>query len=163
MGFWDDNELAVGGDYISLGQPGDTISGTITNMRKREFPGKDGKPPQVVPELFIQTDAGTVIGGVQVAPGDHTFTAGAFEIKKELNTWRPEIGDHLTVVRGQLEQIKGGKFIGHYQVTVQRRQQQAPQNQPQAPVQYQQPVQQPVQYAPPQQAPAQPGQFEPPF
>lgn len=179
MSFWDDADLAVGGDYLALAVQGDTISGTITNMRKREFPGKDGKPPQRVPELFLTIDAGTVIGGVQVAPGDYTYTAGAYEVAKELNVWRPEVGDHLTVVRGALEQIKGGRFVGHYQVTVQRGnvQQAAPQQFStvqggfQPPTQYAPAPQPPQQYAPQQPvftqpavpvAPAQPGPFQQP-
>lgn len=156
MTFWDDPDLAAGGDYLALGQQGDTISGTITGMRRRVF--DDGK---VAAELFLQTDGGTVIGGQPVAPGDYSFTCGAYAIKKELNLQRPATGDHVKFVRGALEQLKGGRSVGHYEVVVTHGPGggQAAQAPPQA--QYSQPVQpqQPVYAQPPQpqyQPPAQP-------
>lgn len=185
MEFWEDADLQAGGDYLSLAAQGDTISGTITGMRKRVW--DDGK---VAPELFLNTDAGTVIGGQQVAPENYSFTAGAYELKKELALQRPGVGDHFKATRGATEQLKGGRSIGHYTVEIVRGNAQQPPQQaqpPQQPVyrqappqaaqapQYQQQPQQPVYQQAPQQQYQQPPQqaqhaqqppqqgFEPPF
>lgn len=100
--FWSDPELSTSGDFVTFANVGDTVTGTITAIRKHMF--DDGK---VVPQIELDTPA-----------GPKTLTAGQVRLKAELAEKRPGVGDLLTVTYTQEEKRSGGKTLKHFDVTV---------------------------------------------
>ena len=93
MSIWDDAEIRTGGEFIKFDAIGDTVTGTITAIRKHTF--DDGK---AVPQLFLDVDG-----------EERTLTAGQVRLKAELAIQRPEVGDTLTVTLANVEKRAGGK------------------------------------------------------
>lgn len=104
MSIWDDAEIRTGGEFIKFDAVGDTVTGTITAIRKHQF--DDGK---VVPQIFLDVDG-----------EERTLTAGQVRLKAELAIQRPEVGDTLTVTLSNVEKRNGGKTLKHFDVTVVR-------------------------------------------
>lgn len=104
MSIWDDAEIRTGGEFIKFDAIGDTVTGTITAIRKHTF--DDGK---AVPQLFLDVDG-----------EERTLTAGQVRLKAELAIQRPEVGDSLTVTLANVEKRAGGKTLKHFDVTVVR-------------------------------------------
>lgn len=103
-GFWDNPEMAVGGDYVAFTNVGDTVQGTITALGVKRW--DDGT---LSPQLVIATDQ-----------GDKTLTAGQVRLKAALAEQRPEVGDHIVVTLSQIEKRTGGKTLKHFDVVVDR-------------------------------------------
>ncbi len=103
-GFWDNPEMAVGGDYVAFTNVGDTVQGTITALGVKRW--DDGT---LSPQLVIATDQ-----------GDKTLTAGQVRLKAALAEQRPEVGDHIVVTLSQIEKRTGGKTLKHFDVEVGR-------------------------------------------
>lgn len=99
---WDDPEVITTGDYIKFETVGDTISGTITAVRKHTF--DDGK---VVPQIVLDTD-----------DGEKIVTAGQIRLKAELAAKRPGVGDQITITLSDVEKRAGGKTLKHFDVIV---------------------------------------------
>ena len=95
MSIWDDAEIRTGGEFIKFDAIGDTVTGTITAIRKHTF--DDGK---AVPQLFLDVDG-----------EERTLTAGQVRLKAELAIQRPEVGDTLTVTLANVEKRAGGKTL----------------------------------------------------
>lgn len=104
MSIWDDAEIRTGGEFIKFDAVGDTVTGTITAIRKHQF--DDGK---VVPQIFLDVDG-----------EERTLTAGQVRLKAELALQRPEVGDTLTVTLSNVEKRNGGKTLKHFDVLVTR-------------------------------------------
>ena len=104
MSIWDDAEIRTGGEFIKFDAIGDTVTGTITAIRKHTF--DDGK---AVPQLFLDVDG-----------EERTLTAGQVRLKAELAIQRPEVGDTLTVTLANVEKRAGGKTLKHFDVSVVR-------------------------------------------
>lgn len=102
---WDDPDVKAGGEFVSFENVGDSVSGTITAIRKHKF--DDGK---VVPQILMTTDDGE----------ERTLTAGQVRLKVALTEQRPEAGDHLKVALTQIEKRAGGKTLKHFDVEVSR-------------------------------------------
>ena len=100
--FWDDKEMFSSGDFVSFEAVGDTVSGTITAVRKHMF--DDGK---VVPQIELDT-----------AEGPKTLTAGQIRLKTALAEKRPSVGDLLTVTLTDIEKRQGGRTLKHFDVVV---------------------------------------------
>jgi hypothetical protein len=98
---WD--EFASSGNYVKFENVGDSVSGTITSIRRHTF--DDGK---VVPQIELTTDDGE----------EMTLTAGQIKLKQELTELRPNVGDHLFVVYASTEKRPGGKTLKHFTVRV---------------------------------------------
>lgn len=105
MSLWDDPELRSGGEFVKFEQPGDTVAGTITAIKKHRF--DDGN---VVPQIYLTTDDGE----------ERTLTAGQVRLKAALAEQRPDVGDHLTVTYERQEKRAGGKTLKHFAVSVRR-------------------------------------------
>jgi hypothetical protein len=90
------------GDFIRFDNVGDTVSGTITGVRKHMF--EDGK---VVPQIELDT-----------ADGPKTLTAGQVRLKAALAEKRPGVGDLLTVTLTSIEKRAGGKTLKEFSVIV---------------------------------------------
>ena len=101
--FWDDKEMFDSGEFVKFENVGDTISGTITAIRKHMF--DDGK---VVPQISITTTDGV----------DRIVTAGQIRLKAALAEKRPGVGDLLTITLADIEKRSGGKTLKHFDVTV---------------------------------------------
>jgi hypothetical protein len=110
--FWSDPEMFQSGDFIKFDVVGDTVTGTITAVRKHMF--EDGK---VVPQIELDT-----------ADGPKTLTAGQVRLKASLAEKRPGVGDLLTVTLTGIEKRAGGKTLKEFSVVV------GPVAQPAAPV-----------------------------
>lgn len=115
---WDDPEIRVGGDFVKLEQPGDTVAGTISAVRAHTF--DDGKK---VPQVILTTDDGE----------EKTLTAGQVRLKSALAEQRPEAGDHITVTLTELESRAGGKTLKHFDVSIKRASEQQAQQAPAQP------------------------------
>lgn len=100
--FWSDPEMFQSGDFIKFENVGDTVTGTITAVRKHMF--DDGK---VVPQIELDT-----------ADGPKTVTAGQIRLKAALAEKRPGVGDQLTITLSEIEKRAGGKTLKHFQVVV---------------------------------------------
>jgi len=100
--FWSDPEMFTSGDFIKFDQVGDTVTGTITGIRKHMF--EDGK---VVPQIELDT-----------ADGPKTVTAGQVRLKAALAEKRPGVGDQLTITLSEIEKRQGGKTLKHFTVVV---------------------------------------------
>lgn len=100
--FWSDPSMFESGDYIRFETVGDTVTGTITAIRRHMF--DDGK---VVPQIELDTP-----------DGPKTLTAGQIRLKAELAEKRPGVGDLLTVTLSNIEKRAGGKTLKHFTVTV---------------------------------------------
>lgn len=102
MSIWDDPELRVSNEYVSFTEIGDSIAGTIINIRAHSF--EDGK---VVPQLLIDVDG-----------EEKTVTAGQVRLKAALAEKRPEPGDAITITLTDIEKRAGGKTLKHFDVQV---------------------------------------------
>jgi hypothetical protein len=100
--FWSDPEMFSSGDFVKFDAVGDTVSGTITGVRKHMF--EDGK---VVPQIELDT-----------ADGPKTLTAGQVRLKAALAEKRPGVGDLLTVTLTGIEKRAGGKTLKEFSVVV---------------------------------------------
>ncbi len=100
--FWSDPEMFQSGDFIKFDNVGDTVTGTITAVRKHMF--EDGK---VVPQIELDT-----------ADGPKTMTAGQVRLKALLAEKRPGVGDLLTVTLTGIEKRAGGKTLKEFSVIV---------------------------------------------
>lgn len=100
--FWSDPEMFSSGDFIKFDNVGDTVSGTITGVRKHMF--EDGK---VVPQIELDTQDGA-----------KTLTAGQVRLKAALAEKRPGVGDLLTVTLTGIEKRAGGKTLKEFSVVV---------------------------------------------
>lgn len=100
---WDDPDLKIGGEFVKFENVGDTVSGTISVVRKHTF--DDGS---VSPQILLVTDTGE----------DRTVTAGQSQLKSKLAALRPTAGDHITITYTQNEKRSGGKTLKHFDVTV---------------------------------------------
>ena len=98
--FWDDKEMFSSGDFVQFDQVGDTVTGTITGLRKHMF--DDGK---IVPQIELDT-----------ADGPKTLTAGQVRLKATLTEKRPKVGEILTVTLTQIEKRQGGRTLKHFDV-----------------------------------------------
>lgn len=105
MSIWDDPEIRSGGEFVKFEQPGDSVAGTITAIKKHRF--DDGS---VVPQIYLTTDEGD----------ERTLTAGQVRLKAVLAEQRPDVGDHLTVTYERQEKRAGGKTLKHFAVVVRR-------------------------------------------
>ena len=92
---WDDNDLSVSNDYITFDQPGDTVTGTITGIRKHTW--ADGS---ACPQISITVDG-----------EEKTLTAGQIRLKALLGEKRPNVGDTITVTLTDVEKRAGGKTL----------------------------------------------------
>jgi len=92
-GFWDDPELkkaAEGPDYFKFTDVGDTITGTIKEMHKRDFDGR---------------------AAVEVTfDDDRKVTFGQTLMLRELFVLQPEVGDQITATLAQVDK-KGAKTL----------------------------------------------------
>lgn len=100
--FWSDPEMFQSGDFVKFENVGDTVTGTITAVRKHMF--DDGK---IVPQIEVDT-----------ADGPKTITAGQIRLKAALAEKRPGVGDLLTITLSDIEKRAGGKTLKHFNVTV---------------------------------------------
>lgn len=102
MSIWDSPELASGGDYIRFDQPGDSVTGTVIDIRLQRW--DDGT---VSPQLILDTD-----------DGEKTVTAGQVRLKAALAEQKPEKGDRITITYTSMEKRAGGRTLKHWDVSV---------------------------------------------
>lgn len=103
MSIWDDPDVQIVEDYVKFNAPGDTFTGTITNITKQAF--DDGK---VAPQInAVDTD------GVE-----KILTAGARNLKQLFLEQRPNVGDTITVTFVSETPIGGGKKVRHWTLDV---------------------------------------------
>lgn len=102
MSIWDDPELRMSSDYVSFENVGDTVAGTVINIRAHRF--DDGK---VVPQLMLDVDG-----------EEKTVTAGQVRLKAALAEKRPEPGDAISITLTEIEKRAGGKTLKHFDVKV---------------------------------------------
>jgi len=98
--FW--SEFSQSGDFIKFDVVGDTVSGTITAVRRHMF--EDGK---VVPQIELDTP-----------DGPKTLTAGQVRLKAMFAEQRPGVGDYITVTLTDIEKRAGGKTIKSFTLVV---------------------------------------------
>ena len=98
--FWDDPELAIGGDFIKFDNVGDTVTGRVVAIRKHTF--DDGK---VAPQIVLDVDG-----------EEKTVSAGQVRLKAALAEKRPGVGDLLTITLTEIEKRAGGKTLKHFDV-----------------------------------------------
>ena len=101
---WDDEDMKVGGDFIKFDDINDTVTGTITAIRKHVW--ADGSAS---PQLFLMVDG-----------EEKTLTAGQIRLKAALAEQRPDVGDTLTVTLKDIEKRAGGKTLKIFDVAVTR-------------------------------------------
>jgi hypothetical protein len=80
---------------------GVAIVGTITNIRKTNFDGKD------VPELYILTD-----------DGERSVLCGQYSLLTQLLEKRPQIGDRIAIKYTAPKPLGGGKTAKVFEVAV---------------------------------------------
>lgn len=102
MSIWDDPDLRMSSDYVSFENVGDSVAGTIINVRAHRF--DDGK---VVPQLLLDVDG-----------EEKTVTAGQVRLKAALAEKRPEPGDLITITLTDIEKRAGGKTLKHFDVQI---------------------------------------------
>lgn len=102
MSIWDDPDLRMSSDYVSFESVGDSVAGTIINIRAHRF--DDGK---VVPQLLLDVDG-----------EEKTVTAGQVRLKAALAQKRPEPGDLITITLSEIEKRAGGKTLKHFDVQI---------------------------------------------
>lgn len=102
MSIWDDPDLRVSNDYVSFENVGDSVAGTIINIRAHKF--EDGK---TVPQLLLDVDG-----------EEKTVTAGQVRLKAALAEKRPEPGDAITITLTEIEKRAGGKTLKHFDVQI---------------------------------------------
>ena len=92
---WDDipAPLTDFPDKFSFAAIGDSIVGTITNVRK--FTASDGK---ISPELWIET-----------TDGERSIICGALNLMSQLLELRPMVGDRIAIVFTSEKAAKVGK------------------------------------------------------
>lgn len=104
MSIWDDPEMKVNNDYIKFEAVGDSVRGTVLDVRAHRF--DDGK---VVPKLLLDVDG-----------EEKTLTAGQTRLFAELAEKRPEAGDVISVRLTEIEKRSGGKTLKHFAVDIKR-------------------------------------------
>lgn len=102
MSIWDDPDLRMSSEYVSFDNVGDSVAGTIINIRAHRF--DDGK---VVPQLLLDVDG-----------EEKTVTAGQVRLKAALAEKRPEPGDVITITLTEIEKRAGGKTLKHFDVQI---------------------------------------------
>lgn len=103
MGFWDEYAPSGESDYITFDHPGDTVTGTITELRKHTW--NDGSSS---PQIVLLLDSGAT----------KTVTAGQVRLRTKLAELNPQIGDVLTITHTEVERRPGGKTLKHFDVKV---------------------------------------------
>lgn len=104
MSIWDLPEMQTGGDYVSFGNVGDTVTGVVLDVRPHRF--DDGK---IVAKILLDCEG-----------EERILTGGAIRLKAALKEARPEKGDTLTVTFTGEEKLQGGKTMRHWDVKVAR-------------------------------------------
>jgi hypothetical protein len=104
MSIWDNAEMQISSDYIKFENPGDTVTGTVTNIGIHRW--DDGT---VSPQITLDVDGET-----------KTVTAGQVGLKALLAEKRPEVGETLTVTFTGIEKRAGGKTLKKWTVDVER-------------------------------------------
>jgi hypothetical protein len=118
MSIWDTPGMNTSGEYVTFTNIGDTISGTIANLRIHKW--DDGNTS---PQITLTT-----------GDGEKTVTAGPIRLKLALAEHRPEIGDHITITLTDIEKRAQGRTLKHFTVHVIRAGQPAPPPVPAPPV-----------------------------
>ena len=99
---WADPDFAIGGDYITFANVGDTVTGKVIAVRKHIW--DDGS---VSPQILLDVDG-----------QEKTVTAGQVRLKAALAEKRPQPGQHLTITLTEIEKRAGGKTLKHFDVQV---------------------------------------------
>lgn len=92
-GFYDDPDIkkaAEGGEYAKFVEVGDTISGTINKLTKRDFDGRTA--------IEVEMD------------GERKVTFGQVLMLRDLYVLQPEVGDTLTVTLAEVQK-RGAKTL----------------------------------------------------
>jgi len=110
MSIWDNAEMQVNSDYIKFETPGQSGTGTITNIGIHRW--DDGTTS---PQITLDVDGET-----------KTVTAGQIGLKALLAEVRPEVGEVLTVTFTGVEKRAGGKTLKKWDVAVADRTEEAP-------------------------------------
>ena len=100
---WADPDLAVGGDYFSFVNVGDSITGKVLAIQKQVW--DDGK---ISPKLILQLADGS----------EKTVTAGQVRLKAMLADARPQVGQTVRITMTEIEKRSGGKTLKHFSVEV---------------------------------------------
>jgi hypothetical protein len=99
---WADPDFAIGGDYITFTNIGDTVTGKVIAVRKHIW--DDGS---VSPQILLDVDG-----------QEKTVTAGQVRLKAALAEKRPQPGQHVTITLTDIEKRAGGKTLKHFDVQV---------------------------------------------
>jgi hypothetical protein len=99
---WADPDFAIGGDYITFANIGDTVTGKVIAVRKHIW--DDGS---VSPQILLDVDG-----------QEKTVTAGQVRLKAALAEKRPQPGQHVTITLTDIEKRAGGKTLKHFDVQV---------------------------------------------
>ena len=99
---WADPDFAIGGDYITFANVGDTVTGKVIAVRKHIW--DDGS---VSPQILLDVDG-----------QEKTVTAGQVRLKAALAEKRPQPGQHVTITLTEIEKRAGGKTLKHFDVQV---------------------------------------------
>jgi len=105
MSVWDDPDMMMVDDFVKFDEPGDSVVGEITGVRKHVW--DDGN---VCPQLFIRDDEGN----------ERSLTAGQVQLKRRLAELRPNVGDRIKIVFTDIEKRTGGKTMKRFDVQVRR-------------------------------------------
>jgi hypothetical protein len=99
---WADPDFAIGGDYITFANIGDTVTGKVIAVRKHIW--DDGS---VSPQILLDVDG-----------AEKTVTAGQVRLKAALAEKRPQPGQHVTITLTDIEKRAGGKTLKEFSVIV---------------------------------------------
>lgn len=99
---WADPDFAIGGDYVTFANVGDTVTGKVIAVRKHVW--DDGS---VSPQILLDVDG-----------QEKTVTAGQVRLKAALAEKRPQPGQHVTITLTEIEKRAGGKTLKHFDVQV---------------------------------------------
>jgi hypothetical protein len=105
-GFWDDPDIkkaAESGAYGKFVEVGDTVAGTIADMKKVEFPGVNGPRTAVEVEFDDETKC----------------TFGQVLMMRDLFVYQPNKGDHLSVTLANVQK-NGAKTLKLFKGTITR-------------------------------------------
>jgi hypothetical protein len=108
MSFWDDPSVKPDiTSYMKFESVGDTVSGTIAQLRKRTF-NAGTADERICPEIiFVDDDT-------------PSLTAGQVLLQQALFELRPGVGDHLTVTLAAIDK-KATKTLKRWQVVLKRK------------------------------------------
>ncbi len=102
MSIWDDPDMKVSDNFVKFEAVGDTVTGTIVNIRAHRWDNGD-----VSPQILLDCDG-----------DERTVTAGQVRLKAALAEKRPEAGDVITITLSDIEKRPGGKTLKHFDVSV---------------------------------------------